>query len=291
MPILLILSLDPSLEREVETCLEDALVLSLESPDAVQSARSTLDHRPVLFVDTDSFQPPTGLDADICCIGSAGPAGLPLLERPLREMELRSMIAFLSQEGGSASPASHQLLPSPFAEFQRDAVHDLNNQFTTLQGNLMLLCDESDDPSLADLSVATQKAIQIVQWMEWLGAGEFSAQTFDLHALLVDFAPMFFRLRGRTTRFEVVSTDAGLSMRKDPQRLIALLIVLIDALPGSPEICELSSGTLEGSLYLRCSSKGPAPEVLETPERAEPWLAALSAELIHEPGQWTLLFQ
>lgn len=287
MPILLILTLDPTLEPEVESCLDGELVLAVDSLEAVRAARANLDARPVLLVDTQSFQPPASVDADVICIGAHALEGVPLLERPLRKGEMVSWISTLSK-GAASHDASHQLLPSPFSEFQRDAVHDLNNQFTTLQGNLMLLADESDDPAFNDMTAATAKAIQIVSWMEWLGAGEFTAKLFDLQNLLHDFAPMFFRLRGRTTTFDVLPSGEDVSVRKDPQRLLALLIVLIDALPGKPERCNLSCGSQDGVPFLRCSCEGSVEPPLELPEKAHPWVSALNARLDLQPNLWTL---
>ena len=288
MPIILILTSDPSLEPEVEACLDGELTLAVDSLEGIEAARANFDSRPILLVDTTSFAPTTRIDADLLCVGGSAPDGIPLLERPLRKRELSSWITCLSQ-GGSTHDSAHQLLPSPFAEFQRDAVHDLNNQFTTLQGNLMLMADESDDPALEDMTHATAKAIQIVEWLEWMGAGEFSAQAFDLQKLIDDFAPMFFRLRGRTV-FEAAPSGQELFVRKDPQRLLALLIVMVDAMPGQPQSCTLSCGTLGEKAFIRCEDTGPSTPPLELPEITNTWLSALNAEVDLQPQQWTLSF-
>lgn len=290
MPVALLLTLDPGLERELDELWPGDVLLTLDSEEAVRRAVETLEDDGVLLVDTSCFPPPEVPGFLPICISGDPAAGLPFLERPLRRQELLSWISFL--EHGPARKASggpSPILPSPFAEFQRDTVHDLNNQLTTLQGNLILLQEENNDPALEDMAVAAQHAIRLLQWMEWLGAGEFPAAHFHVPEFLTQLLPLFDRLKNRHTEFTLQSTSPEIFLTLDPQKFLSLLLVLTHAVPGPPRNCSFALDQTGNSVRLNCSWTGQT-SLPELPGSVERWTQALRATLDQGPGSWTLMF-
>jgi hypothetical protein len=288
MQVLLLLTLDPGLEREIEKAWEDATLIPLDSPESVLASLSTLESRPIVLVDTTCFPVPEKMDADIICLGEEVFPGLPLLERPVRAKELRSLASMMAISTGSGTSSLDGILPSPFAEFQRDAIHDLNNQFTTLQGNLMLLQEEMKDPALDDMADAATKALELIHWLEWLGDGEFASERIDPLSFITALAPLFFRLRQRKTVFEVNASDpAPLPLHVNPQKLLALLLVLVHRIPGEPEQCTVQITESDRKPSIRCSWPDHSEELL-LPDIVTSWCTGLRARLTTSSASWQL---
>lgn len=289
MRVALLLTLDPGLEREVEKAWGEEVCISLSSESEIGPALDSLEHSGALFlVDTTCFPPPSGLDLPVICIGEEAFAGFPLLERPLRSKELFALADALKGSQG-ASPELTGILPSPFAEFQRDAIHDLNNQFTTLQGNLMLLEEEINDPGMKDMLEAAKKSQQLIQWLEWLGEGEFSAKRLCLDELLTNLLPFFHRLSDRKTIFSLTPGETPTFVQVDPQRILALLLVLVHHLPESSKNCTFLLHTQQRVSSLHCEWD-VSSEQFTVPDIVTQWAGGLRLSLTLRNQSWELSF-
>lgn len=286
MRVALLLTLDPGLEREIEKAWSGEILLTLDSVEAVSAALQTLETRPLLIVDSSCFPPPRTQEADILCIGEEIFPGFPLLERPVRASELQSIAECVFAGAAGTAPSLTGVLPSPFSEFQRDTIHDLNNQFTTLQGNLLLLREDFKDPALDDMATASAKALKLIQWLEWLGEGKFSSVPFELSSFLMDLAPLLFRLRNRTTPFTVIPSASPVYFQANPQHLLALLLVLTRQIPGTPTECILECSVPSDPVSITCSWPCTGEE-MTLPEIVSFWASSLSMTLSITDHSWT----
>lgn len=286
MQVALLLTLDPSLENEIENIWEGTLI-TLDSASGVRAALQSLDHRPLLLVDTGCFQPLEGEDADTVCLGEEICPGFPLLERPVRRNELLSIAQLFSVGSVSSSPDSDDLLPSPFSEFQRDALHDMKNFFTTLQGNILLLKEEKPDPQVEDMLQAAEQAHQLMESLEWMGEGTFPSKIVDLVQMLTELLPFFHRLRRRETSFTLEAEADNVELLTNPKKLFALLLSLVHAIPDHPETACLKLSGAHQNVTLSCSWPG-SDQSPPLPDRVSTWSKTLGFTLERSDHSWTL---
>lgn len=288
MPLVLLLTLDPGLEREIEKALGTEAMLCLGSTDEVASTVGHLDTSFILVVDSSCYPPPPCPEADlIVCVGEEIVPGTILLERPVRGKELLSL---LQGAGGlTTSSSSDPVIPSPIAEFQRDAVHDLKNQLTTIQGNLMLLQEDMTDEGIDDMVEAAKKALNLSEWLGLLGDGDFGSQRIELNGLVRSLHYFFHRLRDRETTFELQNAADDVFIYNDPKKLLILLLLLVQHLPGHPRSCQLIVTSQPKGAQITASWT-EAPFSKSLPDTLSGLASKMGGNLLYTDTSWTLEF-
>jgi signal transduction histidine kinase len=248
----------------VTSCLPDFRILTVGSSDELASALQHLGESPVLLVDTDCFPlPEHPRDVTVICLGSAGAAGYPLLEKPLRAGELSALLQMRIPEPPAPYRDTASALHSVAARFQRDAVHDIKNQLTTVQGNLLLLTEEIENQVLQDMTDASERALELVDWLGQLVKDEPGNSSTDLVQLLNLLTPFFHRICERKTTFTLHSGSPPIETTAYPGTLLRLLLHLMDQLPGPPDTCQLEVVPHPDAAIIRCRWAPEAPLIQE----------------------------
>lgn len=287
-PVVLLLSFDPALESELASLLEDGSLLNMSSPGDVADTVRHLDGSPVLLVDTLCFSPADCPEMSaVICVGEDITPGYPLLERPVREKELRALLQASSCSRQNDAASGGIPLPSPFARFQRDAVHDIKNQLTTLQGNLLLLEEDLEPAVMQDMTHAAEEALAHVEWLGLLAAEEGPTESISLKNLLEPLLPFFHRIRRRECMFTLAGEAPEVRVAADPRQLLALLLILVHHLPDQATQCKLNITAAPSRITCRWTS---GPEQITFPESAAPRAVQLGCQLTSSPHVWELVF-
>lgn len=174
MPVYLLLSSDPSLQAELESSLgglqPKPTLIQSESWNGIRECIRSLRDVDALLVDADHFDIPGDYNGPILLLGGSEHLrrAHPGIDRPFFPESLSFALEQLrlkpAETSDTASTASYQFL----CKFLQEVVHDLNNQMTTLRGNLPLLeelyPEESD--TLSDIKQATDRSIQLLHHLE-----------------------------------------------------------------------------------------------------------------------------
>lgn len=289
MQVLLLLTIDPGLEREVEVTLEELSCIPVGSLEEATSMAKQFDPSPVLLVDTTTFPPPQdSAFKAVLCVGEEICPGFPLVERPLRPKEVQALLKLSTRSiSDRNSGGSTALLPSPYGEFQRDAVHDLKNQLTTILGNLMLFQEEIDGQGIEDMTLASNKALQLTEWLEVFGSGDFSTQDIDLHELIQDLLPFFHRLVDRKVTFTLHDEKPSCVLHADLRSLLALILNLVQAIPREQQTCLFSLPSTEKGVRVVCSWDKTEQE-MTCPEGLKPLAATCNVKMNISSSSWEL---
>ncbi len=286
--VVLLLSFDPALERELTSLLGEGSLLSVSSPAEVSETLCHLDGSPVLLMDTLCFSPADCPDIPtVICVGEDITPGYPLLERPVREKELRALLLAASssrQDGGTSGDTP---LPSPFDQFQRDAVHDIKNQLTTLQGNLILLEEDLEPEVMQDMTHAAEAALAHVEWLGLLAVKEDSTESVSLRTLLEELLPFFYRIRQRKCTFTLAPEAPDALVHTDPKHVLVLLLTLVHHLPGHVTRCRLDLKAQPPRITCHWE---PETEQMICPESVSRRTATLGCQLTPSPHSWELTF-
>lgn len=292
MSLYLLLSTDTQLQTELEILLESASpaipLVRAANREELSVYEASLQDIDAVLVDTDTFDPPDTCGLPLVLLGTPDNRNppVPCLPKPLpadTPARLQSMLPDITP-GASANPAR---LPDPalMVRLLRELVHDINNQLTTLRGNLPLINppDPEDRAAVSDMIHATDHAGQLVHAIEaWFPDCRPEPRMF----LLGELTDPVTRLSGKmfSCGLENAVTDAQslIQLSGDPALLSTCLLQCLPLLGADRFPVRLQTGqenTRELELLLIPGDPGLPSESL--PPLIQQWLRSCPPALFH----------
>jgi hypothetical protein len=279
MSAILLLSRDPGLEQELQSVLnllqEPPLLLCCADLESLRAATQTLDDIRLIAVDFPCFAPPVDLPFPRLCLCSPDvppPQEEPALSRPLRVVDWQTCWHLLTPSAGSRA-AAEEALP-PFACALLDEVlHDLNNQLTSLQGNLLCPVEET----AADTDRSLERAAFLVALLQSLDPRNPSTPQ---PTSLSDFFRDLHRMAAHLLEAPVeMPRNSPAAVRVAPAGLACLLLEICFRLRGVGQAWHWDLVSAPPQLLLRMQARPPTP-LPPLPARLSEQAARLQGSLI-----------
>jgi|GEM_PF-2274202 len=258
MSLLLLLTTDPSLQKELELGLSP-----LPSPPTIIQAGSwgelddCLDSvRDVSAVvcDTRIFPAPDEYDLPIIQLSEFGESAEnhPTIHYPFDEVEVLTVVKSVLDPPADESPDVYksQTGKADFvSKFIKEITHGLNNQFTILRGQLPLIketCPEEEE-TISDLIQATERATTLTHMLESMDPDTLPVpDSFNVRDLLIELNSYGKKIIGPSFSVDLSSDDINCIIQGD-QALVCLLLLQ----------CAWLYSFEEGKVNVRCSFKDP----------------------------------
>ena len=238
MPVYLLLSSDAGLQAELESSLggltPKPTLIQAKSWKEVDHFLDSLRDVEALVMDLDEFDPPVEYRYPILLVGDAkGKRVLhPIIPRPLHTENLSFALEDLrnfSQGTQDSISDSHKKLEF-ISLFIREVTHDLNNQITTLGGNIPLLKELYPEEAdvFSDMLHATERSTQLLHLLEGLSPDPLpESETFPFHQLRKDFFHFAKKMYPGHILQEIPEKCENLSLRGDGMLLCTLMLQLL----------------------------------------------------------------
>lgn len=236
MSLYLLLSSDTQLHTELDILLEAApsaitLIRATGWEELIAYQESLQDIDGVLL-DLETFDPPVESTSPLLLLGipeSSTP--WPHLARPL-PADTASQLAQLlpHRPDGADTSAYTQADMNLLIRHLRECVHDLNNQFTTLRGNLPLIetPNPEDKAAVIDMQNATEKANHLVHMLEgWFPDSRAESRIFSLDLLIDDFTHFANKIFSPGVQFSLSETQRKTTLSGDPALLCSAWLQLL----------------------------------------------------------------
>lgn len=236
MSLLLLLTTDPSLQKDLELGLSP-----LPSPPTIIQAGSwgELDNcldsiRDVSAVvcDTRIFPAPDEYDLPIIQLSEFGESAgnYPTIHYPFDEVEVLTVVTSVLDPPAdeSSDVYTSQTEKAGFvSKFIKEITHDLNNQFTILRGQLPLIketCPEEEE-TISDLIQATERATILTHMLESMDPDTLPApDSFNVRDLLIELNTYGKKIIGPSFDVDLTSDDINCVIRGD-QALVCLRLL------------------------------------------------------------------
>ncbi|MGA0369122.1 MAG: hypothetical protein ACO3N7_06695 [Kiritimatiellia bacterium] len=236
MPVYLLLSSDASLQAELESSLgglqPKPTLIQSDSWDGVREYMRSLRDVEALLVDANQFEIPGSHSGPILLLGGSEHLRRvhPGIDRPfypeslsfaLEQLRLKS-----AEPSDPASAGAYEFL----CNFLQLVVHDLNNQMTTLHGNLPfleeLIPEEAD--TLSDMKRATERSIDLLRQLEAVDPDMLPVSTLlSVKDLVEDFIHFAKKMYPGTLSPVVQDSVLRMHLRGDSGFLCCMLLQLL----------------------------------------------------------------
>lgn len=293
MSLYLLLSTDAQLETELEILLETGsygmTLVRASAWDEIAAYQESLQDIDAILLDLDTFNIPEHSPLPLILLGSTPTGGnenFPSIPKPLpadTASQLRQRLPSIKNSSKISDAASHD--QKFVIGLLRELVHDLNNQFTTLRGNLPLINtpEPEDKAAVADMIQATENANRLVHIIEaWFPDARPEHRIFPLADLVHDFTHFANKLYAPGIQCVFDTPPSPILISGDPALLCGYLLHCLPFIgdqhsPLRIELGHESSRDLE--LVLSGDQSPPDLNALQTSFHA--WLQTCPSSLMH----------
>ncbi|MDF3127695.1 hypothetical protein P0Y35_00655 [Kiritimatiellaeota bacterium B1221] len=293
MPFLILISPEENLKVEVEGCLgalsPRPTLMRVDSFPEFDLCLESLSDVKAVLLDVAAFAPPANFPLPLLLLGPAeNTAGYPSVNRPLYPESLSFAIDELlstpiQPPADTNDTASAQL--AFVSALLHEVIHDLNNQFTTLRGNIPFLMEEypNDDGSLKDIFHATERGAALLHLLEGLDPDTRpDPESFLYESLLKDFHHFGMKMVPVLTMQDPSPAIKLTALRGDPLLLCQLLLQVLWCYRSQTSALHVSHHLRDKTLELCMSPQEP----LTDPEQLSTQLQVYSTQRF--PGQISL---
>lgn len=259
MSICLLLSKDASLQSEIESGLSlldpSPTLLSLDHDRDLIGVLDSLSDVKLLLVDRRYFTLPTRTDLPVVVLDHESsppiPHPCPCILLPFRSAELTSLVQYFLNNGQEGKTVRGWNPLSFFLRVQREILHDLNNQQTTIQGHLPLLtdtCRGEEKEILTDIQRAAEHAAGLLKKLEAMNPdAAYEAGTLSVTPFLKTLSGIARRILGDSTPAEFQYPEEPAAVWADEALLSLCLLTGLDVFSSTRHSCTLQvkpAGTL-----------------------------------------------
>lgn len=273
MSICLLLSKDATLPAGIEGGLSllspSPTLLALDHDQDLDGVLKSLTDVKLLLVDLRHFAPPTDCDIPMVVLDDESsppiPQPHPCILIPLRSAELSSLIQYLLNNGNGDGKFGEWNPLSFFLRVQREVLHDLNNQQTTIQGHLPLLadtCQGEEHEILKDIQGAAAHAARLIKRLEAMNPdAPCELNTIPLPPFLKTLSGISRRVLGRSVQVDVQYPEDDTAITADEALLSLCLLTGLDVCASAQHPCTLRTIPEGKRLHIRIQGSLSMDEV------------------------------
>jgi hypothetical protein len=292
MSVYLLLSTDAQLQIELEILLETGssgrTLVRASGWEEVAVYQESLQDIDAILIDRDSFEIPEYSPLPFILLGRHRQdenRNLPTLPKPLPADTASQLPQLLPEiKGcGNSSPAARSDTAFMLSML-RELVHDLNNQFTTLRGNLPLIESPhpEDQAAIADMIHATENANRLVHMIEaWFPDNRPEYRIFPLSELLRDFSHFANKLYSPGIDCALSASETKILISGDPALLCGYWLQCLPLLGSEHAPLRIELGhESPRDLELHFSSSSPSSDLTALKTNLQSWPQACPPSLM-----------
>ncbi len=292
MAFLVLISPEENLKAEVEGCLggftQRPTLMRVDSFSEFELCLESLSDVKAVLLDVAAFPPPENFKLPLLLIGRVEDARYPSLNRPLYPESLSMAIDELLSAQNQAPKDGVGDIQGKMdfvSSLLHEVIHDLNNQFTTLRGNIPFLMEEypDDDGSLKDIYHATERGACLLHLLEGLDPDTRpDPGIFPYESLLKDLQHFGMKMVPVLKMDEPSPVIKAASLRGDPILLCQFLLQVLWLYRSQTSSLHISHHLQENAMELRMAPRDP----IHDPDKLNSQIQAYTAQRL--PGQVSL---